>query len=109
MSIGMQEKCVNRSRQLNIKGYTVFMFRWEEIALLAIALTPLVWNPVIFADDLIIGERPAVEDHLDQSKIDSGAIHIKDIIQHGQLLFDARFNFLDGQGRPSRIISLVVQ
>jgi cytochrome c peroxidase len=47
-----------------------------------------------------IGERPAVEQHLDQLDIDSGAIQLQKLNEHGRLLFDARFNTLDGQGRP---------
>ncbi len=48
-----------------------------------------------------IGEKPAVETHLDQARIDSGDAALSELIAHGQLLFDARFNMLDGQGRPA--------
>ena len=46
------------------------------------------------------GERPAVETHLDQADIDAGRVSFDALREHGRLLFDARFNRLDGQGRP---------
>jgi hypothetical protein len=49
----------------------------------------------------IIGERPAVESHLDQAAIDAGRISLATLVARGQRLFDARFNALDGQGRPA--------
>ncbi len=48
--------------------------------------------------DVTIGERPAVERHLDQADIDSGAIGLAGLIRQGRVLFDAVFN-----GRTSRI------
>lgn len=59
----------------------------------ALAEPPLVARP--------IGETPAVLEHLDQAEIESGRIGIRALISHGALLFDARFNALDGQGRPA--------
>lgn len=47
-----------------------------------------------------IGERPAIESHLDQSGINSGRVRLRELIEQGQRLFDAQFNYLDGQGRP---------
>jgi hypothetical protein len=49
----------------------------------------------------VIGERPAVETHLDQVGIDAGEMPLEALIAHRQLLFEARFNRLDGQGRPA--------
>jgi cytochrome c peroxidase len=46
------------------------------------------------------GERPAVAVHLDQAAIEAGRVSVAEVLAHGQLLFDARFNALDGQGRP---------
>ncbi len=54
---------------------------------------PLVTRP--------IGETPAILEHLDQADIESGRIGIRAVISHGALLFDAKFNALDGQGRPA--------
>jgi hypothetical protein len=47
-----------------------------------------------------IGERPAIAHHLDQQDIENGAMSLNELFVAGQLLFDARFNILDGQGRP---------
>jgi cytochrome c peroxidase len=51
-------------------------------------------------DDVVIGERPAIEHHVDQKDVDSGKIGLRELFKHGRLLFDAKFNRLDGQGRP---------
>ena len=47
------------------------------------------------------GERPAVDVHLDQADIEAGRVSVAALLAHGQRLFDARFNALDGQGRPA--------
>ncbi|MHC5024304.1 MAG: di-heme oxidoredictase family protein, partial [Planctomycetota bacterium] len=47
-----------------------------------------------------IGERPAVESHLDQGAIDSGSMTVKQLREHGEMLFTAHYNRLDGLGRP---------
>jgi cytochrome c peroxidase len=47
-----------------------------------------------------IGERPAVRKHIDQNEIDRGRYTLRELFEHGRLLFTARFNRLDGQGRP---------
>lgn len=51
-------------------------------------------------DTPTIGERPAIETHLDQADINSGELDLNDLLKYGRILFDARFNELDGQGRP---------
>ncbi len=48
-----------------------------------------------------IGERPVIETHVDQADIDSGALSFDQIFDFGDALFEARFNTLDGQGRPA--------
>lgn len=48
-----------------------------------------------------VGEEPAVREHLDQAAIEAGQVSLDKLFEHGQLLFDARFNALDGQGRPA--------
>ena len=48
-----------------------------------------------------IGERPVVERHLNQEAINAGEISMGELFAHGKLLFAARFNTLDGQGRPA--------
>lgn len=47
-----------------------------------------------------IGDGPAVPVHLNQFEIDAGRVSLKQLRDHGKLLFEARFNFFDGQGRP---------
>lgn len=49
---------------------------------------------------LRVGERPAIEVHLDQARIEAGEVRLRELIRRGRLLFDAVFNLLDGQGRP---------
>ncbi len=48
-----------------------------------------------------IGEQPAVSEHVNQSAIESGDMNLVELFDLGQLLFEARFNRLDGQGRPA--------
>ncbi len=47
-----------------------------------------------------IGDVPAVPEHLEQSKIESGAVDLASVVDHGAKLFAANFNTLDGAGRP---------
>ena len=47
-----------------------------------------------------IGERPEIEHHLDQAAIERGEVSFDELFDAGNRLFDARFNILDGQGRP---------
>jgi hypothetical protein len=49
----------------------------------------------------IIGERPALETHISEADIESGAIRFKDLLDIGQSIFAARWTKLDGQGRPA--------
>ncbi len=53
------------------------------------------------APEPVIGERPAIERHVDQSEIDSGKLTLRDLRKSGGILFSAVFNRLDGQGRPA--------
>jgi hypothetical protein len=48
----------------------------------------------------LIGETPAVQEHLNQGLIELGVIRFDRLFKHGNLVFDARFNYLDGRGRP---------
>jgi CxxC motif-containing protein (DUF1111 family) len=45
-------------------------------------------------------ERPAAPGHLEHAAIGSGAVPIEDVLAHGEALFVAPFNSLDGAGRP---------
>jgi hypothetical protein len=51
-------------------------------------------------ETVVLGERPAIEHHLDQRLVDSGEVDFADLFRHGERLFTAKFNALDGQGRP---------
>ena len=48
----------------------------------------------------IIGDEPAITRHISQDDIDAGKYDIEELIEHGQMLFEASFNTLDGAGRP---------
>ncbi|MBA3754193.1 MAG: hypothetical protein H0X01_08680 [Nitrospira sp.] len=47
-----------------------------------------------------IGEQPVIREHLDQDAINDGRIGFQQLFEAGEKLFTARFNVLDGQGRP---------
>lgn len=69
------------------------------IVLMVLALAGL--KPVtLFADQARIGERPVIDTHIDQQAIEDGHFSLNDLVEIGRQLFDARFNILDGQGRP---------
>src|SRR6267378_2185730 len=73
---------------------------------LLMCMTVLIYASAPFGEssstqDVPIGERPAIEHHLDQADIDSGRVGLNDLLHDGQLLFTAVFNKLDGQGRPA--------
>jgi hypothetical protein len=70
------------------------------LSLLAI-FTVVLMSGFVSAEDVIIGERPVLENSLDQVDIESGELKLSDLIKHGRFLFKARFNTLDGQGRPA--------
>jgi len=72
------------------------------LALARVALALAVCAPTagFTAAPVTIGERPAIERHLDQADIDGAALSLPDLVDHGRRLFEARFNALDGQGRP---------
>jgi hypothetical protein len=48
-----------------------------------------------------IGDKPTLPGHLHQGDITSGRLSFDRIFAAGQLLFEAGFNQLDGQGRPA--------
>ena len=47
------------------------------------------------------GERPTLEQHLSESEIENRAIKFKNLLDIGEFIFAARWNKLDGQGRPA--------
>jgi cytochrome c peroxidase len=74
---------------------------WMLFVAAVLAVSPVAADPPADAAPPPIGERPAVEEHLEQSAIDAGEVSLGELFDHGALLFDARFNTLDGQGRPA--------
>ncbi len=68
--------------------------------LTSLALTAVGFTATASAEQTIIGERPVVPYHFDQQAIENGKYGLDELEAAGQLLFDARFNLLDGQGRP---------
>ena len=50
------------------------------------------------SESLLFGERPMIENHFDQNKINEYSID--EILEHGKFLFEVSFNELDGLGRP---------
>ncbi len=49
----------------------------------------------------LIGERPALQEHVNQADIENGAIKLKELLEIGESIFAARWTKLDGQGRPA--------
>jgi hypothetical protein len=47
-----------------------------------------------------IGDVPAIPFHMSEAEIESGRVPLQEIVKHGETLFNAVFNRLDGQGRP---------
>src|SRR2546423_9843341 len=48
-----------------------------------------------------IGDVPAIPVHLNEADIEGGRLSFQDVVKHGEKLFMAVFNRLDGQGRPA--------
>lgn len=48
-----------------------------------------------------IGDEPAIKIHFSQAGIEDGKYSIEELIEHGEAIFTASFNTLDGAGRPT--------
>src|SRR5438445_5300464 len=85
-----------RARKEPLMGRTVGM------VLVVAALSSASFGIIVARaeDDVAVGERPAIEVHLDQVKIETGEVSLKECLRRGRILFEAVFNKLDGQGRP---------
>jgi len=74
---------------------------------IAVGLAVVLGGPLGIRDarptdeDVPIGERPAILVHVDQGRIEAGEVRLQELIRRGRILFDAVFNSLDGQGRPT--------
>jgi hypothetical protein len=49
----------------------------------------------------VIGERPALQEHVNQANIENGVIKFDQLLDIGESIFTARWTKLDGQGRPA--------
>jgi CxxC motif-containing protein (DUF1111 family) len=78
----------------------------DQDELLEFLLTLRVLVPSATTHELVvpgpgpIGEVPAIAAHVDQHDIDAGVHTAEEVFDFGSLLFDLRFNTLDGAGRP---------
>jgi hypothetical protein len=48
-----------------------------------------------------VGERPILVDHVNQADLENGTIRFERLLEIGEVIFAARWNKLDGQGRPA--------
>src|SRR5262245_31748126 len=48
-----------------------------------------------------IGDTPAIQSHMKESDIENGRVSFQDVLKHGEHLFTAVFNKLDGHGNPA--------
>lgn len=84
----------------NTAGSTTIFNLWQGRANLGLLLIAVSTVSLAQPDMIIVGERPALEQHLDQAQIERGDIKLDLLIGYGRDLFNMRFNALDGQGRP---------
>ena len=68
-------------------------------ALLSCTLTATA-SAAVAAAEVELGERPVIDHHYEQQAIEDGHYGLAELVQAGRILFEARFNLLDGQGRP---------
>src|SRR5262245_1206788 len=73
------------------------MKRNAKTALLTLS-SLIVAGGVLLAQQ--IGDVPAITTHMSEADIESGRVSFQDVVRHGEMLFNAVFNRLDGQGRP---------
>ena len=68
-----------------------------------IALLAAIKGGIVNAQDstIKIGERPTLDEHINQADIESGKIGFEDLLEIGEEIFAARWTTLDGQGRPA--------
>lgn len=73
------------------------------IGILAPSLFLLILNRTTSAQESSpqIGERPTLEEHINEANIENGAISFNKLLEIGEFIFAARWTKLDGQGRPA--------
>ncbi|MFP6583972.1 MAG: di-heme oxidoredictase family protein [Candidatus Hydrogenedentota bacterium] len=92
----------------NIKGNIFDKSNWVKSCMLLSMLSLTSINLISCSDSksasasaiVTIGERGAITAHTHQVGIDAGQLDLESLQESGKRLFDARFNVLDGQGRP---------
>lgn len=77
-----------------------------KLLIAAALLFPLVWSlesRTVSAQSSSsqIGERPALQEHVNEADIENGSIKFSKLLDIGELIFAARWTKLDGQGRPA--------
>ena len=75
------------------------MYRWKISVWACVLGSALVLTRL--ATGQRIGDGPAIPYHLSQTDIEDGRLSFAEVVQHGDLLFNAVFNKYDGQGRPA--------
>lgn len=75
------------------------MYRWKISVWACVLGSTLVLTRL--ATGQRIGDGPAIPYHLSQTDIEDGRLSFAEVVQHGDLLFNAVFNKYDGQGRPA--------
>jgi len=73
----------------------------EFLKTLQILPEDAVANEILGPASGIIGDEPTVAAHVDQADVDAGAYSADALFALGKILFTARFNTLDGAGRPA--------
>ena len=66
----------------------------------ALAIAALLAASATWMKAAVIGDGPAIYEHVDQQAIDRGELKLQQVIDYGRLLFVAKFNTFDGQSRP---------
>jgi hypothetical protein len=85
----------NNNRVLAIKR------NWRTV-LLTLSSIAVVCGVVLAQQ---FGDVPAVSVHFNQTEIESGHVSFQEVVKHGERLFTAAFNKLDGHGRPGTTAS----
>ena len=58
-------------------------------------------NPKLLSSSELFGEKPSIEKHIKIEDIHTNNYTLNEIIQHGEHVFVAILNTLDGKGRPA--------
>lgn len=70
------------------------------ISLMLLAVFLVVKERVVSAQEGQIGDRPALEKHVDQADINNNKIKLDELLRIGEIIFAARWTKPEGQGRP---------